>query len=121
MYNIFYFLMSMIKDESEDTEKFFIERESQNYYNNILKSKQRDNMLEIKKQGYNTIKEKDNWIYKTFIGFLHEMDLLNDNDVIDALLEVIFKNTATKKICYILNNKLNDKSKILNILKKKNI
>ncbi len=104
-------------DSESDTEKYFIENESRIYYNNIIKSKLRDKMLTVKNKGYSVIKDTDINIFKIFMGYLYEINLLNNIEVLDDFINAIIEDNVLIKITKILNTRKKNKFEILEILR----
>lgn len=99
---------------NENYELYLLKKEK-----NIKKQKQQRNILfKNKKKGHNIIINSiDKYLLRIFMGYLYELKLHTDKDIMKFYALSIYKNNYKIKINTILKTNVVNKNKILEILK----
>lgn len=101
----------------EEDEKILMLRESEIYEERITKAITRERMLKIKSRGYSSMEKEEILLAKVFIGYLHGIDMSHNEKVFSALSIAIANATAGQSICKILQEKIKEAQRIIQILR----
>lgn len=99
-----------------EEERILIERESAKQEEKIKNQLLRDLKYLIKVEGFGKIPDCDVGILKVFLGYVIELGLFNDLEMIDALIISIKESNFTNKIEKILTDKITQSSDIIELL-----
>ena len=100
----------------EEEERILLQRESAKHDEKIAKQLMRDLMYSTKVNGFNQILDKEVKYLKVFLGYIIEIGLFTDVEVMSALTECIKKGSYRQKIEKVLMFKCIEADKIVELL-----